>query len=192
MSDDWFRTGIGPHFLDCLLFAERQISLTASNDREWPWTIVGLVGMAQAACALYLDERDTMQVATLSDPCMAKTIEALQHNSTKKVPEPFMAPPKILLKRVQEHSSGIKLSDKETIDLRNLMDIRNRFTHLTPTAWSLQTSGLPRMSQAAFCLAEKILLQPGIYNRLKVSERDLALKLCKTGMRVCEDLGIVH
>jgi len=188
---EWFRTDIGPHFLDCLKFSERQISIVYSDNREWPWTILGLAALVQAGCALYLDERDTMGVATLSDSCKKKTIAALQYNSEEEIPKPYMAPPKILLKRVQKESDKIILSTENQKDLLNLIDFRNEFTHLTPKDWSLQATGLPRMAKAVFVLTQGILSDAGLFRRISNAEREHAKKQCNFGLEHCEKLGIV-
>ena len=198
MSDGWFRTDIGPHFLDCLNFSRRQISLVPDNIREWPWTIIGLAALVQSACALYLDERDTMGIATLSsqknkdgESNQGQTIQALQHNSDKKVPKPFMAPPKDLLKRVQNGNDAIVLSHKGREDLKKLVEFRNEFTHFTPIGWSIQTAGLPRIAREAFSLVEVILEKPGLYRRISSEQREHAKELCVSAINQCDSLGIV-
>lgn len=188
----WFRTDVGPHFLDCLFFSERQLLRVESDSREWPWAILGLAATVQAACVLYLDERDTMCVSALSKKCQAKTIEASQFGSSKKAPKPFMAPPKELLERVQQGESAVLLSKQSRNDLHALMDFRHEFTHLKPNGWSIEISGLPRIANEAFSMIVQVLEKPGLYcNRISSDERIRALKSCKFGMKFCESLGII-
>ena len=178
----YLKTNIGLHFLDCLSFSKRQISLVGSDAREWPWTILGLAALVQSVCALYLDERDTMEVATLSDSNMGKTIAALQHDSTTDVPKPYMAPPKELLKRVLDQDDEISFLESSRKDLQKLFSLRNDFTHLTPKSWAIETTGLPRISEAAFLLVKQVLLKPGLYSRISCDKRKIALALCSECM----------
>ena len=198
MSNSKFlRTNIGPHFLDCLRFSCRQISLAEQDVREWPWTVLGLAALLQSVCVLHLDERDTMQVAALSSKAkkgeksnQAKTIEALQYDSNEETPKPFMAPPKELLKRIEKGYDAIVISNNLRCDLHSLIDFRNEFTHLLPNSWSIEISGMPRIANSVFSTVEKVLRKPGLYVRIKENERQQAIALCEISMKKCAELGI--
>ena len=199
MKDEYLRTDAGSHFLDCLYFVERQLGFASSNSKEWHWTIIGLASLAQSSCVIFLDERDTAQVLTLSKKSMKKTMESFKQTSLNTLPTQHMAPPLELIERVlnwngTNHFLGssankISISESSSNDLKKVFNIRNQFTHFNPMLWSIELIGLPRISREVILFCKQVLETPGLYQRLSAEHREEAMRICDNLILSCEEMS---
>tara|TARA_R110000787_G_scaffold279786_1_gene390109 strand:- start:344 stop:958 length:615 start_codon:yes stop_codon:yes gene_type:complete len=190
-STEYYRTDVDELFFDALLFAREQVTKIAEETRSVPWAILASQTLVQMACILALDERDSTQTACLSDaqrrgkPSIREATVALLHSpSSQKLPEPFLASPASLLKRVQDTNDvmgldALVLSDQMKADLSKLNNFRDKIAHYVPHSWSLELSGMPRIFSAAFEFALSTINTPGTYaHRFDAEKRASAKEMC--------------
>ena len=186
----WFETDVGPHFIDCLSQCENQIASLEKCSRNWPWVFVALASFLQAACVLYLDERDSMGVDALSDKDRKRKIASLQHDYTgEPIGNLKLANPKTLLSRVRKQSR-IPILDKKKHRLARVFSLRNEFMHFTPKGFSLELSGAVDLCEISFQSVIEIISDKGMYGstRLEDASRRASIERCRSLLKKTSSL----
>ncbi|MEZ5998751.1 MAG: hypothetical protein R3B98_08675 [Hyphomonas sp.] len=185
-------------FVDSLQFSEARVLETEQNVRSVPWAILATHTLVQMSCVFALDERDSTQTACLSDQKLKggltireKTVELLHSGRFEDLPEPYLASPASLLRRVQDKNDimgtqAFELNEDMTWNLDRLNEFRDTLIHFVPSSWNLELEGLPSIFKSAFELALLTLRTPGEYNhRLGGADRNHAEQIC---LRMIEKL----
>jgi len=94
-----------------------------------------------------------------------------------KCPDPYLASPSELLRRVQDRQimrthglDPIVMSAGEAKDVERLFTLRNMLVHFLPSGWSIELVGLPRIFFNAIRITERMIEHPASY-QLEPSER---------------------
>ncbi|RPJ47240.1 MAG: hypothetical protein EHM16_06650 [Betaproteobacteria bacterium] len=129
---------------------------------QWRWVIIALHNAAQGVMVLSL--RHGNGLLALSDESYAAWMTAYEKNE----PPP---PEKLdsylnLYKKVKHKQWGQVGGNARFIptgteggDIRRLNSLRNEFIHFTPKGWSLEVTGLPRISLATARLVSFLALE---------------------------------
>ncbi|KDA03635.1 hypothetical protein [Hyphomonas oceanitis] len=197
--EDYYRTDQYALFLDSLRFSQTQVLETEQDVRSIPWAIIAAHNLVQMSCVVALDERDTTQSACLSDQKLKggmtvreKTIELLNSGQFDSLPEPYLASPASLLKRVQDKNDlmaveAFDLDDEVKWNLERLNEYRDMVIHFLPSSWSLELDGMSEIFRSAFEFALLTLRTPGTYShRMEVQSRHDAEETC---LRMIEKLN---
>jgi len=178
-QEQFLRTDEGIYLLDCIENCERQFNALNDNLRAWPWVITGLASLVQTACVLYIRERNTTSVGAVHKHIAQKYRESIQHDYQGEPVSRKLAPPKDLIKSVQNYKNNI-FCDRMKNDLVKLYDLRHNYMHFVPMSHSLEISGLPRISKHSLIAVTNMLSDKGMYanNRLAEDKRDWAINTC--------------
>jgi hypothetical protein len=142
----------------------------------WKWLIVGAHSALQGAivCAL----SGSAGIGALEAKLQAAMLERMQ-SDTGVWPRERLAPFPVLLKwardarRMAEFAGKpLTLTAAERKDLAKLNKLRNKFVQFTPTGWSIESTGLPRIVLTALEKAEHLMLNhPSA--RLRLTDRQV-------------------
>jgi hypothetical protein len=108
------------------------------------------------ACAI----ADTTGTNVLSEKSARKMLDFLEGTS-KQYPGEFLADFKTLMNR-----ANVELLPQDAKDIGMLHDFRNEFVHFTPKGWSIGAAGLPRITDAALRLVERLMQSEPVRYRL--------------------------
>jgi hypothetical protein len=124
----------------------------------WKWMIIAAHDAVQGAivCAI----ADTTGTNVLSEKSARKMLDFLEGTS-KEYPSEFLADFKTLTNR-----ANVALLPRDAKDIRMLHDFRNGFVHFTPKGWTIEGAGLPRITDAALGLVERLMQSDGVRYRL--------------------------
>ncbi|MBA3068261.1 MAG: hypothetical protein FP825_07265 [Hyphomonas sp.] len=191
-TEGYYRTDSYALFLESLRFSQLRVLETKQNVRSMPWAIIGTHTLVQLSCILVLDERDTTQTACLSDQRLKggksvreTTVELIHAGKYNQLPEPYLASPTALLKRVQGTrdvmgTEAFNLAEDMKWNLEKLNEFRDMVIHFLPSSWNLDLSGMPGIFRSAFEFAFLVLQTPGTYrHRMGDHDRDNAIQLCR-------------
>jgi hypothetical protein len=128
----------------------------------WRWVIIALHNAAQGAMVLSL--RHGNGLLALTDESYSAWMAAHQKGETP--PTEKLDSYLNLYKKVKHKEWGqiggntrFVPTDSESGDIKRLNSLRNEFIHFTPKGWSLEVSGLPRISLAAARLISFLALE---------------------------------
>ena len=200
-SEEFYSTDSYKLFLDGIKFAQRQVMESELDVRSIPWAIFAAHTLVQLSCVVALDERDTTQTACLSDQKVKgghgatlreKSVETLHKGQFDSRPEPYLASPASLLRRVQDKNDvmgaqAFALDDNMMRHFEKLNELRDKIIHFLPFSWSLELSEMSEIFRSAFEFALLTLRTPGIYShRMEVCDRAEADEIC---LRMIEKLS---
>jgi hypothetical protein len=190
-SEEYYRADQYALFLDSLRFSQTQVLETEQDARSIPWAIIGAHILVQMSCVVALDERDSTQTACLSDQKLKggmtvreTTTELLHSGQFDLLPDPYLAGPTSLLKRVQDQNDvmegqAFNLDHDMKWNLERLNEYRDMLIHFLPSSWSLELSGMSEIFRSAFEFALLTLRTPGTYShRMDVQSRHAAEEIC--------------
>ena len=166
MPEKWLRTNECLDVLSSLEHATMSLQLVPSKPREWKWVILATHSTIQGALVCVL--AGSTGAGCLTDKSEQKMLEWLENRKTRatvKSPEERVAELPVLLKRSYDANRMAYLGGKEmpleiniNQDILKLHSLRNQFTHFSPSSWSIETEGLPRIIRSAMLFSQRVLL----------------------------------
>lgn len=146
----WFRTSPIEEFVGSLEFAASCASDLSKRPEVWRWFVLSLHLALQGALVCAMKGFDTSGVLALSSPSARRTQEWLAAGAPRGAsPNQQLASVRELLVRAENYlpaNNRLPFSREQANDLLRLNEIRNNFAHLVADGWSLDLTGLPRIS----------------------------------------------
>lgn len=160
----------------------------------WKWAVIALASAVNGGLTCNLT--GTMQVGALTEKRAKLTIEALQSEPPKEIPDPRLAGPRDLLRRAQGVSKRFEragrqlpLTESQTSSFKRLFDFRDMFVHFKPTGWSIEVSGMPSIFQDVMQIIEASVSDGWSFRHLEPELQDELTLLCNEIAQELEQLG---
>ena len=179
MSVRYLKTDVGPHLIDCLSFLDGQSTTALHNERALLWVIVASAATIQAACVLYINERESTSLPVLNGRSRKAWLECYEKRDFSEYMGGRLAHPRDLLKEVRRRDRSL-IDDHSHNRLIRTLELRNNIVHFTPKSWSLEIGGIPELALEATGFANSVLSNPGLYSSTRLSdvERNRAKSYC--------------
>jgi len=179
MQDLWIHTNEAEDVAASIRHALVCIRLTKDDDQAWKWVMLSLHAALQGACVCHL----TTTAAPLGAVTKKNAVEWIDYfdKKTALVPKTrLMSMPDLLraVRKVDSAGSGftrspIAISDSELAWLNRIHDeFRNQFIHFSPTGWSFEVSGVPKMSQLIARIIDDISSCGWAFRHLEAAKRE--------------------
>jgi hypothetical protein len=154
VSERYLRTDEEVEASDALHMAAALAERVASDLRVWRWLSIALHSAAQGFMVLSLRHGNGLLALTKeSTRAWLEAHEKRRTNQAYKYPEERLDTYLGLYKKVKHSKTGaiggntpFKPKGSEGRSIRMLNSLRNEFIHFTPKGWSLEVSGMPRIS----------------------------------------------
>ncbi len=168
-----------------LELCSKTLESVETNSAMWKWVLISLHSALQGSMVCHLS--GTAQLGALcyrgrgSQPSnFQKTLAYLNAREEKEYPEPFLATPLDLLKRLESEQerleaagSILNISAAEKEAFRKLNELRKKFIHFDPSGWSIQIKGyVDTISLDVISLLQKIRSDGYAFRHLEESELD--------------------
>lgn len=140
--------------LEFLLLA---LEKAQADEYYWKWVIIALQNTVQAfiVCAL----SGTAGIGALKKDCRIKTLKALESGSGEYI-KPELDSFLNLYSRVKTELNFVSTKEIDK-DINRIRDFRNDFLHFAPQGWSIEISGLPRMTRNCMKVVGFLGWKPG-------------------------------
>jgi hypothetical protein len=144
--------------------------LVRTNPSFWKWVIIGAHSALQGAMVCVL--ADTTGTGALMQKSAAKMMAWLskRERSRGTAPPERLAEFDVLLARCLAacpNGDPLILTPEQLQDIRGLhQGFRNNFAHFTPKGWSIEKSGLPRITGVAIGTVRQLMRRPEVMNRM--------------------------
>ena len=157
MAENWLRTDETEDVAGSIRHVIRTAPSLREDPQAWKWVALALHSALQGACVCHL----TTSAAPLGAVTKRNAAEWLDYfedrntNSRPKPPKTDLMNFPDLIKAIRKPNSagdrsnvaGIAISDSElTLLSRFHAEIRNQFVHFEPMGWSIELSGLPKIT----------------------------------------------
>ena len=163
------------HTLRCLDFVK-------DDTHAWKWVILSLHGALQGACVCHLSTTAIPVGAVERHNAIewSKYFEARRTNPDAKLPDTRLMNLPDLLKTVRRegtcgsgwNEAAVKIDDNEInwlIRIHN--ECRNQLMHFSPTGWSIEVSGVPRLATLVTRIIGEIYSIGWAFRHLEEEER---------------------
>ncbi|RYE50813.1 MAG: hypothetical protein EOP21_02930 [Hyphomicrobiales bacterium] len=182
MPDNWIRTDEARDVAGSIRHVILVSKFVEEDPLTWKWVVLALHSALQGACVCHL----TKTAAPVGAVTRRNAVEWLEYFESSRT-NPEAKPPKThlmglpdLLKTVRRpHSAGgpgddvdVTISDSELGWLVRFHDgIRNQFVHFEPIGWSIEVSGIPKLTRLAARIIESIVRVGWAFRHLTLQER---------------------
>lgn len=169
MTENWLDTDEVDDVAGSLREAVRSVRAAQTDPQAWKWVALALHSALQGACICHLTTSATpIGVVTKSNEReWLAYFEQSRIDRRLKQPKTCLMNLPDLLKEIRKpysagdrrNTEGINLDDAELAWLdRFHKKVRNQFIHFAPMGWSIELSGIPRISILVTRIIEDILL----------------------------------
>ena len=195
---EWVQTDQWADVASSLEHLSMSLRLVGERPQEWKWAIIACHSALQGTLICVLSGSDG--IGCLTDRSMKAVldwIEESRSDRSAKHPDERVAELPVLIKRAQDPNymsefggAPLPLDAAAAKDIDLLHILRNRFTHFRPSSWSIETTGLPRITHAAVKIAQRIMFgHPTCMFRLDNEQTELFTSRFRDISQALEALG---
>jgi hypothetical protein len=178
----WLRTDEIEEFISGLEFCVELAPVVIEKIMHWKWFILALHNTLQGVCVCALRGQDTAGISMLTKSSAKEVWYWLDVESRKKthlpMPKEKLASMTELFKRVQKSEilrdpHRFPSNYEITEDVLKLNRLRNDFSHFVPKGFSLEVSGMPRITRHCCDVIEHLAVKYSTFgHHLNGSQRD--------------------
>jgi hypothetical protein len=150
LSNQWLRTDEAREAILAICMVKEMLNRVSDEPYYWKWVVLALHNTLQGYMVLALQGSNGLRV--LKDDCAKAWLDAYERGDGS-YPKPRLKNFMELYKSIQsdqmriyEISQPFTAHGSQGRSVKLLNKLRNEFIHFTPKSWSLELSGLPKLT----------------------------------------------